>query len=123
MSETRGHQGAGAADCALRGPPPARARERQGEKGGGAGARGRGDGARGRERSGLGAGSQVSEQRDGRRGDAGESGNRAPESLQSHCPGLGDPGAEATWWQLAPFKENTEVLFWGRQNFIKRYLH
>lgn len=112
MSETRGHQGAGAADCALRGPPPARARERQGEKGGG-------PGARGRERSGLGAGSQVSEQRDGRRGDAGESGNRAPESLQSHCPGLGDPGAEATWWQLAPFKENTEVLFWGRQNFIK----
>lgn len=91
----------------------------KGRKGGGPGARGRGDGARGRERSGLGAGSQVSEQRDGRRGDAGESGNRAPESLQSHCPGLGGPGAEATWWQLAPFKENTEVLFWGRQNFIK----
>lgn len=47
MSETRGHQGAGAADCALRGPPPARARERQGEKGGGPGHEGGGTGHEG----------------------------------------------------------------------------
>lgn len=46
MSETRGHQGAGAADCALRGPPPARARERQGEK---EGARGTREGGPGHE--------------------------------------------------------------------------